>query len=72
VVQVVRGAPTDEELAALILVLVARAAPAPAVADVAVGRPGQPGRRQPHRVRPGWARPARYRSPASWRPSTVH
>ena len=71
-IQVVRGAPTDEELAAIIVVLVARARPATAGPDAPASRPGQPGRRHPHRVRPAWARPARYRSPASWRPATVH
>lgn len=77
---VVRGAPTEEELAAIVVVLATRSRPAgrPATQPADSARhtgpaaPAPAGRPLPHRVPLGWTRPARYRSPAAWRPATVH
>lgn len=82
---VVRGEPTEEELAAIVVVLAARSGSAgrPAATSVAAAAAdsarhgvgpasGPAGRPAPHRPRLGWTRPTRYRSPASWRAATVH
>lgn len=62
-VQIVKGEPTDDELAALTVVLMARAA---------AGGPGSPPRfaHGDRRPRAGWRRLERvtgYRNPVSWR-----